>query len=425
MPGELASDHAKLETDCENCHNSFDQSGQSALCLDCHKTVAADVKAKIGFHGRSSEVQALACSTCHNDHQGRDFALIQLDPETFDHAMTDFPLVGGHVGVECSTCHLPGKKFAEAPSDCAACHKESDPHKGALGPKCGDCHTGTRWQDVRDFDHSKTRFALDGKHVGLVCDACHDAQVWKGLPLTCEGCHLIDDAHDDRFPACGKCHDTKAWKQSRFDHNKDSKFALTGAHAKTDCTDCHKPGEAADKAPASCAGCHAEDDVHRAALGTDCAACHGTAAWDGDVVFDHDLTRLPLLGLHAVVPCESCHSSKDFAAAEPACDTCHAADDVHKTALGTNCGSCHTPNGWAFWQFDHDLETDFALTGGHKGLACDACHVMDTVASKLSSDCVTCHRLDDVHKGAFGDRCESCHTTSDFKQAKLKLKASP
>lgn len=425
MPGELASDHAKLETNCENCHNSFDQTGQSKLCLDCHKAVSADITGTTGFHGRSSEARTLACSTCHNDHQGRDFVLIQLDSETFDHAITDFALVGAHLDAECESCHLPGKKFAEAPSDCAACHKEADPHKGALGAKCGDCHTGARWQEVRGFDHSKTRFALDGKHVALDCVACHDSEVWKGLPLACEGCHLIDDPHGSRFPVCGNCHSVARWETVRFDHDKDSKFALAGKHSKIGCADCHMPDVAADEAPTDCIGCHADEDVHRTQLGKNCAACHGTASWEADVIFDHGLTRMPLLGFHAVVQCESCHSSNDFAGAEPACEGCHSAEDAHKATLGPDCGTCHTPNGWAFWQYDHDLETSFALTGAHRGLVCDACHTPGTVAQTVPSDCATCHRADDIHKGAFGTRCEGCHNSTSFKDAQLKLRTNP
>lgn len=425
MPGELAEAHAKLQTNCQNCHKSFSQGSQPELCLACHKNVAADVAAQTGFHGHSPEATALACASCHSDHQGRDFNLVRLDPETFDHTRTDFPLTDAHARVPCASCHAAGKKFAAVSSACADCHKEADPHKGALGPDCGACHTGSRWTEIKGFDHGKTKFALNGQHARLNCDACHVAQTWKGLPVDCAGCHQIDDVHKARFPDCATCHAVEKWSQVRFDHDRDTKFALKGKHRKVECETCHQPGTEPAKAPQDCAGCHQKDDVHKASLGPDCAACHTVEGWDQGVVFDHDLTRMPLLGQHAVVPCDGCHVTKVFNEADPACVTCHADKDVHKAALGSGCGDCHTPNGWAFWRFDHGASTDFPLTGAHQGLVCAACHLPGSEPAKVAVACVSCHQKADVHKGGFGTRCETCHDTTSFKGAHLKMPQTP
>src|SRR5215472_4460801 len=53
MPGPLSSAHAKYEAECGTCHVRFERSGQTQLCLDCHKEIAKDLAAKTGFHSRS------------------------------------------------------------------------------------------------------------------------------------------------------------------------------------------------------------------------------------------------------------------------------------------------------------------------------------------------------------------------------------
>ena len=426
MPGDLANAHAKLQETCANCHSSFSQGAQPELCLDCHKPVAADIQAGTGFHGRAAEVKALPCSNCHADHQGRDFQMVSLDPDTFDHSQTDFALKGTHAGADCAACHAPGKKFAEAPGLCVDCHAKNDAHKGSLGKECAKCHVETRWTEVSAFDHGKTRFALGAAHKSLECSTCHGGQVWKGLPLDCIGCHQIDDVHKGRFgAACATCHDGAKWAQVKFLHDRDTKFALTGKHKSAKCNDCHAAGLDPKKTPQDCLSCHKKDDVHTATLGTNCAACHGTEGWRQNVAFDHDLTGLPLIGQHAVVPCEGCHLTKAFGEAQIACVSCHLPDDVHKGALGAECASCHTPNGWAFWRFDHDTQTDFRLLGAHKGLQCQACHAAGTQPAKLAVACATCHAKDDVHKGGFGKDCAACHGNETFKGAKLQPAPAP
>jgi hypothetical protein len=78
---------------------------------------------------------------------------------------------------------------------------------------------------------------------------------------------------------------------------------------------------------------------------------------------------------------------------------------------------CHNPNDWRLSTFDHDLQTDFALTGAHDGVDCRGCHREPAVDGVLrpSSSCGSCHRRDDVHDGEFGADCGACHTTSSFR----------
>ena len=41
--------------------------------------------------------------------------------------------------------------------------------------KCNDCHETENWKASR-FDHNKTAFKLDGKHINVACEKCHKKQ---------------------------------------------------------------------------------------------------------------------------------------------------------------------------------------------------------------------------------------------------------
>ena len=51
------------------------------------------------------------------------------------------------------------------------------------------------------------------------------------------------------------------------------------------------------------------DDVHKGQVGKKCERCHNQSGWTKEVFFDHDLARFPLIGIHAITPCEECHLS--------------------------------------------------------------------------------------------------------------------
>ena len=486
MPGPVISGHAKIEAGCRNCHVAFAKTKQNTLCLDCHKDVARDVSAATGFHGKSLNVVKADCVTCHTDHLGRDADIVRLDKDTFDHRATDFPLHGAHPQVACNACHAPGKLHREAKTQCIACHREDDVHKGALDEKCATCHNEQDWRAAATaFDHaSSTKYPLIGGHVGVACGLCHADRTYKSTPTACVDCHKADDAHAGRngtdckschtvqtwktqtfdhtrgtdFPLlgehakttclachtsgdfkapiskdcfschksddshqglngtkCGDCHGADRWSKVKFDHSRDTKFPLLGAHKDASCRSCHTGPVYTVKTETACITCHKRDDVHTGKLGTDCATCHTPAGWTRQVAFDHDLTRFPLNGLHTVVPCEACHVTADYKGTASGCNDCHARDDEHKGRLGPTCSTCHNPNDWKLWIFDHAKQTDFALNGAHNGLQCVACHT-ERVTGKieLSTDCAECHRRDDVHRGAFGQDCSRCHNTTTF-----------
>lgn len=426
MPGDLIEGHQKLEKECDNCHVSFTQGAQSSLCSGCHKDIAADVAAGTGFHGKSEEVSAQECRHCHTDHIGRDGDIVRFDRETFDHSVTDFTLRGAHRLAPCSGCHAQPALFRETPGRCIDCHRDDEPHKSRLGEACADCHTETAWRPIRGFDHDTTSFRLTGQHDKLACAACHEREVYTGLPKTCVGCHRIQDVHRGRLgPKCETCHSPDRWTGVRFNHDIDTDFALRGQHAEVACNKCHLDPDPAAKVPTDCFGCHADDDPHKAQLGRDCDTCHKADGWRVAVSFDHDITRFPLIGLHVLAPCEACHLDTAFLTASTECRGCHAADDAHDGALGADCASCHNPNGWAFWSFDHNRQTRFDLVGAHDGLQCRSCHtspasaVLAPVLAPVRT-CVECHERDDVHRGRYGTDCSRCHDEENFKRAVLR-----
>jgi Zn finger protein HypA/HybF involved in hydrogenase expression len=251
---------------------------------------------------------------------------------------------------------------------------------------------------------------------------CHTTPNLKDpLPRDCAGCHRKADPHAGRFgEACEKCHGSNAWKPATFDHTRDGRFELVGRHARLDCHACHTAVVSQQKLGTDCLSCHRTNDVHAGKLGRDCAHCHGVEKWRTDVAFDHDLTDFPLVGLHVAAPCVACHASASYKGAAVDCHGCHQREDKHKGALGKDCESCHSPNGWGLWEFDHAKATGFALVGAHARATCEGCHKQPPEVVKLAGDCASCHMQDDVHLGQFGRQCQRCHGSVTFKGARMQ-----
>jgi len=419
-PGKLAAPHVKWEDECGACHVRFDRAGQDRLCADCHKDVGRDIRQRTGYHGR---LPAQACRSCHTDHRGRDARIIALDPKRFDHAQTDYALRGRHAQVPCASCHLPKRQYREAPADCAGCHRKDDPHKGALGAACGDCHGESDWKSGR-FDHATTAFSLTGQHAQARCADCHHTPGdYKGTPRACIACHRKDDdgpsGHHGRFgDKCASCHSTRAWKPAEFQHDTDTRFALRGRHRTAACTDCHTASLKA-RVPSECHGCHQQDDKHKGSLGSDCAACHSERSWKERSRFDHDKTLFPLLGEHLAARCEACHKTPQFKEVSRECVACHRSDDRHAGTLGEDCGTCHRESDWknTSGRFEHD-RTRFRLRRSHAApLACSACHADAKSLRGTPLACASCHARHDRHEGQLGRQCGECHDDGSWKVA--------
>ncbi|MBM4345796.1 MAG: hypothetical protein FJ100_20690 [Deltaproteobacteria bacterium] len=129
-----------------------------------------------------------------------------MPADRFDHGRTRFALTGGHAKPACEACHFrpaPGRPvvFAGSAQQCTDCH--ADRHEGQFQttePRlhCGDCHKDSVSFKIARFDHTKTRFALDGRHQEVACARCHPDRVGpqgKATPfyrvgrMACEDCH--------------------------------------------------------------------------------------------------------------------------------------------------------------------------------------------------------------------------------------------
>lgn len=413
MPGQLTESHGKFEMECKKCHTPFRKAEQNRLCLDCHKPVATDILNKAGYHGRSPAMQGKDCRACHTDHKGRAARIADFDHRRFDHAQADFALANAHTKLECDACHRAGARFREAPSACIACHRKDDKHKGELGEKCHECHNDSTWKDAR-FDHAKTRFALTGKHHEAKCEACHANNRFKDTPRACIACHRKEDAHKGRYgDKCESCHSAADWK-SQFNHARQTRYPLLGKHATAKCDTCHRAPLYSEKLPTKCVACHKTDDVHKGRLGDKCETCHREQGWKS-TTFDHDRdTRFPLANKHKAEKCQSCHRGPPAEKLATTCVSCHRSDDVHKGRFGKECERCHGDAGWKPALFDHARSTRYVLRDAHAKLKCDACHsgtlYVKDGAKALATDCHSCHRGDDVHKGQLGANCAACHT---------------
>ena len=421
MPGMVIQGHAKYETDCRKCHTPFNRAAQTRLCLDCHKETAADVRAAQGYHGRIRERER-ECRLCHTDHKGRAAKIVVLDERKFDHGQSDYPLKAAHVKVECRSCHVAGKKYRDAPQSCNDCHRTDDKHKGALGPKCKDCHTEVNWK-VPQFDHERTRFPLREKHVDVKCRDCHADERYRGDPRQCNGCHRKDDfakGHHGRYgEKCQSCHNERVWKPSIFNHDKDTKYLLRGKHVATKCDSCHEGKNIyRENLSSKCIDCHRKDDFakgHHGRYGEKCQSCHDERAWKPASTFNHDKdTKYLLRGKHVTTKCDSCHKGKNIYRENLSskCIDCHRKDDVHKGGLSAKCESCHNERTWKTSQFDHDRDSDYPLRDKHRTARCESCHQDKVFKEKLPKTCIGCHRKDDDakgHRGRYGEKCQSCH----------------
>ena len=418
MPGEVIKGHADIEKNCKNCHQSFKKAAQRDLCLTCHQheDIAKDIRMHQGFHGRMKQQE---CSVCHTDHKGRNVNISPIDEKTFNHEQTDFALEGGHAGpkVKCESCHKPHIKYRDTPTTCVGCHKKDDPHKGRLGEKCANCHAVQKWKDIH-FDHSKTDYPLEGRHLFVKCSACHAKQVYKNTPKTCYACHRVDDKHKGKFgEKCATCHTPDKWKKLIFDHDRDTKYKLLGKHSDVACVACHKGNLYKDKLATNCYSCHKVDDTkkgHKGMFGEKCETCHIPREWKA-LIFDHDRdTKYPLVGKHKAQKCEACHTGHLYVDhLKTTCVSCHRKDDTHKGQEGPLCEQCHDEQTWKKALFDHGL-TQFPLLGKHKDVACKKCHTSATFKDAQIA-CVSCHKKDDKHKQRLGPRCEDCHNANSWK----------
>ena len=391
-----------LSLSCAQCHKNnegFRLEGDQ--CNDCHKQQNPHEKAL-----------GIECDSCHSS--------LSWKKSKFNHDKTNFKLENKHTEVSCDSCHF-SNVFENAPEQCSGCHTNDDIHQNLFGNECESCHSSKGWNESH-FDHNKkSDFKLKNQHQDVACKLCHEQpQPKKIKPENCNSCHAKDDIHSgSNGSRCESCHSERGWGKTSFDHNRKTDFSLKGKHKSLRCVSCHFEKITNSPTVRGCFNCHKNDDPHGKALGEECGQCHSEKGWGRSIVFSHETTVFPLLGMHKSLSCGECHLTKQFHEVGSDCYTCHQQDDHHKRRLGEDCGGCHNPNDWGFWLFDHDKQTEFRLEGAHKNLKCQLCH-SDSLRDpeKPPLKCGNCHREDDFHRGAFGRDCGQCHNSQSFSSLK-------
>ncbi len=185
-------DGAHLATPCFACHLQedkwrFKNIGQH--CVDCHEDIHVNEIAAEFYPNQN-------CRTCHTTNSWTEENL-------FDHNLTAFALEEGHLRTTCASCHVneenpPTRLFKEVSTECIACHDNVHGTQFEIEgvTDCKRCHGYEGWE-ANYFDHNKTAFPLEGKHIEVACDKCHketlvDGEIfveYKMASFECIDCH--------------------------------------------------------------------------------------------------------------------------------------------------------------------------------------------------------------------------------------------
>ncbi len=302
-----------LETTCASCHEDVHRAALGQDCTSCHDAGSWTITP--GFNhdttayeltGKHDEVKCDkchldprlsprsdgkghlvpvykpvsfgTCAACHADpHKGSlgpkcadchgTAGFKVIDKNRFDHDRTKYPLTGKHVTVSCAACHkdfsTPALK-KPAFATCASCHRDAHNGTATLAGKtvdCADCHTvsGFTPSTYTVASHARTKYPLEGKHVGVKCAECHVTStsataaaqfgsskvVMRPAFARCSDCHADDHGGQLKAAAnkgeCSACHRVAGWTPSTFDSaaHARTRLALDGRHQEVKCTACH------------------------------------------------------------------------------------------------------------------------------------------------------------------------------------------
>jgi len=169
--GWFGSRHESVDVGCVSCHSVhnerdpiFDPVKQQEICFTCHQPVRSDTYKSSGHPLRFGK---MACSDCHNVHDGNN----------------DFLLTADNVNDTCYTCHAEKRgpylwEHAPVTESCSLCHQP----------------------------HGSNHPALLTKRPPLLCQQCHSAADHPGDPYTSED---IGQSPQNRFMlarGCMNCH---------------------------------------------------------------------------------------------------------------------------------------------------------------------------------------------------------------------------
>ncbi len=417
----FSSDFSDISSECISCHqNDYNESTNpnhqtlnfTIDCVVCHTTDPDWMPARfddhdaqffpiysgehkgewddcIDCHTNPNNYSEFTCTTCHSNpetdenHNGisgyfyEDNACFACHPtgskgEGFDHNSTNFPLTGGHLGIDCNECHTTGN-YSDASPDCVTCHQNdydntNNPNHSTVGfsTDCVSCHTTNPGWTPATIDHDF--FPLTLGHDIQDCNQCHITNNYSDASPDCISCHNSEYSNTTNpnhnaigiSTDCVVCHTTNPnWMPASFDNHNDY-YQLNGAHANiaNDCAACHNGDY--NNTPNTCIGCHQADynaatnpNHISAQFPDDCMLCHTETAWEPST-FDHDGQYFPIYsGAHQDEwnNCTDCHTNTSNYSIFT-CITCHTSSETnndHSEVSGyvyesNACFECH-PNG--------------------------------------------------------------------------------
>jgi len=156
-----------------------------------------------------------------------------------------------------------------------------------------------------------------------------------------------------------------------------------------------------------------------------CSDCHKTDSWKvnfGNIRFNHDTTKMPLIGQHKQVDCRSCHVTLVFNQAGSNCIDCHT--DLHEGTTSSECSRCHTPVSWVVNNITQiHRQSRFPLLGAHVNADCGSCHPTQSRLrfEPLGIECYDCHKENFVAatspnhvEAGYSTNCIECHFSNAY-----------
>lgn len=395
-PGRVSTVHGRIAElrggeKCSSCHGGWFGDMQGS-CQECHVDIETQIRERKGLHGAVAPELTANCASCHVEHHGDDFQLVNAlafslagvpDRTKFDHRQVGFTMEGVHLSLACTECHpnadavlVPEgqKRFVGLSQNCASCH--DDPHGGRMQVGCASCHDQQSFQNRFANGHAQW-LSLDGAHAEVQCRQCHEANTPHALEAMRAGSHAAAaarqcaDCHEtphgkpflagnaaaaggDPKAVCATCHplDIPKFTDLRVsitaEQHAQGGFSLAKPHDAVACAACHTPGKPyaerhTGRGPDDCKSCH--EDPHGGQFATGpfaergCVSCHERThfaphGFDRD---HHAKTKLPLDGKHAEADCSKCHADpqpdqpRQFANTPHRCEQCHT--DAHRKAF--------------------------------------------------------------------------------------------